>query len=1151
MKRRLCNPRAGDRGVVLVVALSMIVLVTVVVVAFFARTQINQQIESGTSGRESAETLALGALEAVTADLMSEIRASSTNTQAPFRPVTNSAVAPFRATQTDVPASSSVLVKQSTPASPMFPSSAPYNATPVNRLIPAASPVSTTAAALEGRVITTNRWNSIRLLTQPPQAAAQLPNWIYVARAGFASPQQLSPEWSEPSSANSNYIVGRVAFNIYDVSGLLNANAAGYPSSLAATAVGAIKGLLAGADLTALPGVAASAVDELIAFRAPSVSDYAQFVRETGVRSGYANHVMRSPAGTELTNAFFVTRQDLIRYATRKNPGLQPALPFLVHLRRSLNAPSTRPPYDASTRAGGSGDAEFQYRTRGSDPAARNRDVLSVRVAREGEMTGYGIDGTPFRYRVSEGDPLIARRFPLQKLAWIGPSGPEGVSAEAVQHSFGLRWDGSRGFWQYVGPTGASPRDVIATLQQVAQESREPNLFELLQAGILEGSVGVRYGNPQLGEPAWQDNIALQILRIGACMIDQADSDSFPTVIEFSSPGGVPFWRAVGVEDLPYIETVQTLVGDKPGSSSLVPYVACRLFNPHRAPAVAGTRAPRIRMSFAGGMRFRSWWGTYPNASNDPKIPQMIISVPFAAPLASPTMDGSAAANSFRVARLPNGGDFSGGIPDTIGASPAAPTWSQLPSVFGGAGLRMPDFQQDLAKVGPSANSESNQRNFLVYYGYRSGAGPTDYGNFFIEFETPDGKWLPYSFWAGINDQVTWASTTAYFTSTVCQLPSTNAPTYVYKGIPFEREQLARHVIAIRSDPRSFRINSFFLNAAPDMDLEPTMPSLWSDVAPGTTQGSGYGGRDTQQKPTPPGVPANPPGQRAPLRQTYTGDRAGYYYPGWLSRNFQASPATRISAYEDADSVRRLADSGRYGNTKAGNVAPSTGNPYMREEDRPVMLNRPFRSAAELGYVFRDLPWKSLDFFSQNSADTALLDMFSLTDPVEPLVEDRLNIQAAPEEVLRALLAGTPLDAVGTGPVLGTTESNALAKGVRDAGPMLATTQDLVLSALGPLSGDYTNPSGATVLADTAFGTTDNALIKSRREAVTRALGPVSDDRTWLLAVDLIAQAGRFPPGTTDAARFSVAGERRYWLHLAIDRYTAKIVHRSVEAVYE
>ena len=45
--------------------------------------------------------------------------------------------------------------------------------------------------------------------------------------------------------------------------------------------------------------------------------------------------------------------------------------------------------------------------------------------------------------------------------------------------------------------------------------------------------------------------------------------------------------------------------------------------------------------------------------------------------------------------------------------------------------------------------------------------------------------------------------------------------------------------------------------------------------------------------------------------------------------------------------------------------------------------------------------------------------------------------------------------------------------------------------------------------------------------------------RTWNLFIDVIAQTGRYAPGTanvTDANKFIVEGEKRYWLHIALGR---------------
>jgi hypothetical protein len=48
--------------------------------------------------------------------------------------------------------------------------------------------------------------------------------------------------------------------------------------------------------------------------------------------------------------------------------------------------------------------------------------------------------------------------------------------------------------------------------------------------------------------------------------------------------------------------------------------------------------------------------------------------------------------------------------------------------------------------------------------------------------------------------------------------------------------------------------------------------------------------------------------------------------------------------------------------------------------------------------------------------------------------------------------------------------------------------------------------------------------------------------RTWNLLIDVIAQTGKYVPGTTppfddsNANKFVVEGEKRYWLHIALGR---------------
>ena len=50
--------------------------------------------------------------------------------------------------------------------------------------------------------------------------------------------------------------------------------------------------------------------------------------------------------------------------------------------------------------------------------------------------------------------------------------------------------------------------------------------------------------------------------------------------------------------------------------------------------------------------------------------------------------------------------------------------------------------------------------------------------------------------------------------------------------------------------------------------------------------------------------------------------------------------------------------------------------------------------------------------------------------------------------------------------------------------------------------------------------------------------------------IDVIAQIGRYLPGTanvTDANKFIVEGEKRYWLHVALDRDNGSVLGTQLE----
>jgi hypothetical protein len=83
------------------------------------------------------------------------------------------------------------------------------------------------------------------------------------------------------------------------------------------------------------------------------------------------------------------------------------------------------------------------------------------------------------------------------------------------------------------------------------------------------------------------------------------------------------------------------------------------------------------------------------------------------------------------------------------------------------------------------------------------------------------------------------------------------------------------------------------------------------------------------------------------------------------------------------------------------------------------------------------------------------------------------------------------------------------------------------------------------------MSSTEDRGNKTYAETPMRALAAVTDTRTWNLLIDVIAQSGRMGPKATNLSQFLVEGEKRYWLHVAIDRVTGEIIGQQLEPVYE
>jgi hypothetical protein len=289
--------------------------------------------------------------------------------------------------------------------------------------------------------------------------------------------------------------------------------------------------------------------------------------------------------------------------------------------------------------------------------------------------------------------------------------------------------------------------------------------------------------------------------------------------------------------------------------------------------------------------------------------------------------------------------------------------------------------------------------------------------------------------------------------------------------------------------------------------------------------------------------------------------------------------------YRDADSVVRRA-MGAYTFTPGSAGVASAGSPLAvsstysghsavsapQVQSRPLMLNRPYRTVGELGHVFSGTPWKNIDFFTPESGDAALLDVFTTREVsgADGMVAGKVNLNTRQAPVLQAVLAGAFKDEQAGYPSPPSWKMEGLTSGSSgDAGKIASALVSRTSNANDPTKGPlrdaselvgrytgtnnaYGQPFGGFAEDLTAvFGSGTTGNIQRLREAPVRALGAVGQARCWNLMVDVVAQVGRYPAGAKDPSEFTVEGEQRRWVHLAIDRWTGQVMDQQIEVVRE
>lgn len=1180
-KTRVHMRLARRQGMALVIVLSILTLTTLIVLAYLVASQLDLATSNAYWRSQLAEEIGRGAVEELVEQLRRESREASSNPGDQF------GLSPVRVGVTETNARMSALVRRSVSlADGAF--AAPFSAGGVTS-VPGnfASALSSTNASPDGRHFSMERWRAPQLIAS--NIAMVAPDWIFLTREG---PAQVSDadvstlrEVEDPS--NLKAVIGRYAYAIYDLSGLFHANIAGTPGNDVRQGQ---KGASALASL--LPVFSAAGGDEagLNAFfqwRQPASSlifEDIYGVDPSPGSPGRSGHLETGFRQANTNNNLFFSRQELLKYA-RDNASTFPkgALPYFTTFAKSVNAPEI-------------------------DEAMPARSGYLENTARR-DISYHDADGVVQTYEIKAGDPFLQRKFPLSRLRWFEHcevSGkPQEPYATAIKKHFGLTWVDDLGSisapeysgvagYVYTSPDGSTAVSSIKTLDQVMAQGREPDFFEWLKAAIDTTSLGVSGGAAHTTVAATQDNKPdFQIIQIGANIIDQADSNDVPTniaTLTATNRNGTAL-IAFGVESLPYINEVMASFHRPAGAvDQFHGYLNFEMWNPHQNAArqpkdYVGTTlsGPNFRVRVVEG---RPW--IYPRLRIDGVNGSLMSTVEAAAhqrrtiqpktfsgdltndtvtfsyqeqDFSEPRLLGDDSSNDYvitgqngRVVRL-------GPPPGTAGFKGVDAGYSSAPNPVFPAGMRfaaassIPADLIDPLTPGFTYPIGEKYYNAGAFTCLSSGvanppSSPPQPITMVAEMQLSDGRWVPYQ---------TIESWGGGFSSEL--------------NITREYPSTAKASV----DPRHFGAGG----TSPALNWE---PNAWK----------GNSSTDWKQ------WNWSNPGQGGPQQaysQILTGNVTGRAYTGWADFNAHNSgikmdprtrrfglpvairrSATGLSLQEAAAATGDVVTGSWPGSGMAGwtgaSGSPSsidlarnlTGSAYnyadasgkVRPADwayltgantpslpgviagRPVILNRPFRSLAELGYVFRDLPWKTLDFFSPVSAgsplsaDLKLLDVFCIEDG--PEARGRINPNTAPAPILEALMQGSA------------NNSASFALG----GGQVTNASSLAVALTNSISGTNSVRRTSDLVRQLMQDTTYTAIpSKISREAYARGLIGATDSRTWNLLIDVVAQSGRFPRATTRLSDFRPTGECRYWVQVAIDRVTGRIVDMVLEPVYE
>jgi hypothetical protein len=1100
------QPRCRRRkGAALVLALAALVLLLGIVLAFFSRAALQRQISASSASNAQVDFLAETSLKILLRDIRHEIEAGSmpdplTGAEIPhFRPLLKAdGTVPSLSLQRVGDSNIPPILKTSRSQQPFFKQQDGYRIVPGH---PAngpvrASEISTTAPSANGRRIPAARWNHPKFMTPSEAGRFQPPDWIYLDREGrnptnFQNLSQLANSQAE----NPDYVLGRFAYVIYDEGGLLDLAAIGNDLSAEDNAR---KGRAH--QITLANGIADIDVPQFssfVAWRSPVTSS------QGGQGANELFDPKRNFIDVPANEQTFLNRQDLLKFCARADSPLPPEiLPFVTTYSRDVSAPAFGVPRSL-TLPTAIPETEF------NPPLSAVRFPASTTLDRpEGAVT------------VPSGSPVLARKFPLSNIALLSASEPD---AGAIRYYFGLEKTPD-GKWHYV----AHEDGRIAKLSEVAEQGREPNFFEVLQAAMERGSLARNGGDTYTFDNARAANAYFHVLQIGANIIDQWDGDDFPTTLAYFDIGNGLWEDIYGIENLPYINNL-SLIGYRPAydRDRFQVWGLFDVWNPHQNAVVPPSGIEGFRIEPLSGRSFSRLFYNFNStiieqtdlAGPKQSVVDLNVDHPFEfsaeATYSEPTV--------LRGNPPPaSAGDRPGILFQDFPLGPAVPEHGSRPA----------NMQAHLEEMGIGAPGECGVKAHNVFW-----FNPVAGEEIILALQARiNGEWKTYQVIDGL--VAPGLTNRANNSGDVLDAPSNthhSKPDASLENCFYSWRSRLSGVNMSKVDPRTIR---FGHNGNQEFTLGTTIRNSSAPYS-GTTTTTQDNWR----------ILIADPSRLIGNTAIYGGvfERKGTSNQRLIPLGFIVNaPEDSVSnlvpaRYRDVDGTIRPAD----GYLGALPTVPG------QLSDRPLILNRPFRSVGEMGYAFRDLPWKTMDFFSRESGDAGLLEAFSCDEPAgdPPLVAGKINLNTRRPEVLEAVLTASALglDGLPGVPPAGTlseADAKALAAAILAEGtksPFLSPG-DLVKRVLAPTSAVDAKGTGTGTWAP---------KVKTAREAAIRSLAGMTTTRTWNLMIDLVVQQGRFNPTAKSGADFVVRAERRYWVHLSIDRITGQVVDQQLEIVNE